>query len=142
MLICERTWKCCSITWILPCSGHLFKAYSANWKMISIICPKKRVPQIYYKYPKKKYFYSKHCFCAPTLSATTRFLFIGSPNRPAINTPHIFFFPPSFKRPPFSGGMARKQCNPILFLKRQLTIKMQMIHLLEMSPAHHSHSFR
>lgn len=35
---CWLTWKCCSITWILPCSGHLFKACSANWKMISTIC--------------------------------------------------------------------------------------------------------
>lgn len=35
------TWKCCSITWILPCSGHLFKAKSEYWKIISTICPKK-----------------------------------------------------------------------------------------------------
>lgn len=46
------TWKCCSSTWIFPCSGHFFRAKSANWKIISTICPtppKNKISHICYK---------------------------------------------------------------------------------------------
>lgn len=79
------TWKCCSITWILPCSGHFFKAKSANWKTISTICPQKRRLETF----EKETFNPQFILFSPTLSATTPFLFTASPNRPVTWKPFI-----------------------------------------------------
>lgn len=74
------TWKCCSITWILPCSGHFFKAWSANWKRISTICTHRKWFMLELNAPRRRN--TEDRVPVLTLSPTTPFFFIWSPNRP------------------------------------------------------------